>query len=336
MRFLSRDSADEYVLREETRDVTRLDVRTIGALERFSVLPDDHNAIAPREDVAQTELERAIRLQRDTAEYATALQQQLDILIRAYDEAFARWNTAKDALEQRLIEQGSLTRSAFETIERRDAYVCELEAEVLAAWEGIDQTDARLREAEQNYVYYKNELTVANRVAAEREKRLAIAAYEAQQSERAAVEQAERAASERVEQAERAASERADQAERQAQAALRKCEEHRERADWASDERARLAKCYEDACAQARHIGQTLNELERDLTQALSAKDSEIAALKERCTSLETDLLTRINAALEQARAESERLSTLIHGVQQGRFWRLKRFTQRLRGFVHR
>jgi chromosome segregation ATPase len=188
---------------------------------------------------------------------------------------------------------------------------------VLAAWEGLEHAQTLLPEVSQSAEYYKNELAVVTRLAAEREKRLAITSYEAQEAERAAAERAERASQE-------------------AQVALRKCEEHRQRADWATDERARLAKCYEDACAQARHIGQTLNTLEHDLMQALSAKDSEIDALKERCTNLETDLLTHIHAALEQARAESERLSTLIHGVQQGRFWRLKRFAQRLRRVVHR
>jgi predicted nucleic acid-binding Zn-ribbon protein len=302
---------------------------------------------ASRHDHAiQADLERAVRVQRDTAEYAAALQQQTDLLVRAYDAAFARWNAARESLEERLREQESLTTAALDIVACRNAYVADLETDVIAAWETLEdvqktlrRTEAALQQAEQSSEFFKNELNVATRLAAEREKRLTIAAFEARQREHAAIERADEAANAaklRAEQAERAASLRAEQAERETQAALRKCEEHRQRGDWAADERARLAKCYEDACAQAGQIGKTLSELERDLTQTLSAKDAEIASLEQRCESLEANLLEHINAAIEHARAESERLSALVHGVQQGRFWRLKRFAQRLRRVIHR
>lgn len=297
VRFLNRDSAEDLRSDEDTR----LDLPSIASLDRLRPAP------------TTADLERAERLRADTAQYAAALKQQLDLLVDAYDVALAKWKADHDALEARVEE-----------IPRLEAYVGELEHEVLAAWEQTEQLQEQYEAERRSGAFYQRELEAANRLAADREQRLTLAIFEAQQSQARAEALTQQHASE------------AATALRDAESAARRAEEHRERADWATDERGRLAKCYEDACLQASQIEKSVEAVEHETSKALAAKDQEIAALTARCVELESTVLEHINASIREARAESERLSALVSGVQQGRFWKLKRAAQRMRGLIRR
>lgn len=293
MHYLNRDSAEE---RRQGGEAPAL-----ASVERLW------------SQTATSDLDRAERLRADTAEYATALKQQLDILVDAYDAALTKWTSERSALE-----------SQVETLSRLGAYVEELEQDILVAWDRIETLERQLGEETRNAAFFRRELDAANRFAAERERRLTVELFEAQQSEQKAIARADEHAA------------HAAAALRDADAAARRADEHRERADWATDERARLAKCYEDACLQASQIGKTVVAVEHEMSKALAVKDDEIATLSARCAELETTLLKQITASIQEARAESERLSALVNGVQQGRFWKVKRAAQRLRNLIRR
>lgn len=292
--FLNRDSMADVRPGEEPR----ADAPALAPVERL------------RPAHPSSDLERAERLRADTAEYAAALKQQLDILVDAYDAAFARWKAERNALQAQV-----------ETLEKRDDYIAELERDLLGAWERLETVEDQLVTEKRNGNFYRQELDATSRVAAERERRLTLALFEAQQTEASAVARAEQQVSE---------------AQRESEAAKRRAEEHRQRADLASDERARLAKCYEDACLQASQISKTASAIEHETAKVLAAKDDEIAQLKARYVQLESTLLDNINASIEEARAESRRLSQLVSGVQQGRFWKVKRAAQRMRSLIRR
>lgn len=302
MHFLNRD----LVKSEPRSDVrsdeeTRFDLPSIASLELL------------RPSATALDLERAERLRADTVQYAVALKQQLDILVDAYDTAFAKWTQERAELEARL-----------DGFSRRQAYLVELEDDLFAAWERIEQLQVLYDAEQRDGEFFRRELESANRVSADRERRLTLAVFEAQQAEARATAVAEQHAEQVV------------AALREADAATRRAEEHRERADWAADERARLAKCYEDACLQAAQIEKTAAAVEHETSMALAAKDVEIEALKARCSELESTLLEQINASIREAREESERLSALVMGVQQGRFWKFKRAAQRVRNLIRR
>lgn len=170
-----------------------------------------------------------------------------------------------------------------------------------------------LADAQRDADEFAIELESVQRLASMREQRLTIELY--QSEVRAA-----------------AAEERAD-AERAARAeALRTSDDYRGRAEWAAEERTRLARLYEDACIMARNIERSVDALESELREALVAKDAQIRELGERNADLQATFLTHVQEAIAQARAENERLSRLVSGVQRGRVWRFKRALQRVRG----
>lgn len=185
-------------------------------------------------------------------------------------------------------------------------------SELRAALQRIEVLESLHRTASQRADYYARELEIAATLASDRERRLAVALYRAHEVERHTLAAA------------------ASQAEAVAEA-KRACEEHEKRADWASDERARLARCYEDACAQAATMGETLTTLQSEITSELEARNAEIAALRERCAALEEMLFEHLSGAIAEARSERSRLSELVTGLQRGRLWGVKRAIQRLR-----
>lgn len=174
-----------------------------------------------------------------------------------------------------------------------------------------------LADAQRDADEFATELESVQRIASMREQRLTIDLYQSEVRVAAAEQRAE------MEQSARAEAERTS-------------DDYRARAEWASDERIRLARLYEDACIMARNIERAVDALEKELRETLEAKEGRIRELLARNADLEATFLAHVRETVAEARAENERLSRLVSGVQLGRVWGVKRALQRMRGLLGR
>lgn len=83
---------------------------------------------------------------------------------------------------------------------------------------------------------------------------------------------------------------------------------------------------------QLTHLNQELETSRRNVFETEGRLGDEIQELRARVADAEHALAAQTDSLIDTMRAESTQLSTLIDAVQSSRFWRLKRWLNRLRG----
>lgn len=192
-------------------------------------------------------------LEEHILDYALALNEQINTLIRAYEEALARWKFERAAL-----------LASRDTAVRRDTYVEELEQELLAAWERLDGHEVVSPDSN----VPSREVEIAIKSSAQREQRLVIELAQARRAEQAA-----RTAAADLE------------AKLQAQADVTEAE--RRKAAAMAAERNKVVQRYQEAREQAQRIFKGIADLEAEMSNTIAAKDAELRQLMQRCAQLE-------------------------------------------------